>query len=248
MRRWLSGWRRRFDRGAALPPGATLTLSFDYERGFAGEDPAAADAGLSAVLELLARHAVRATFNCVARIAEVEPARIAAIAAGGHEVACHGYTHESPRDLSHDALDQMLDRCRTALASVAPPPVGFRAPQSHWTAALLDRLPRYGFRYDAEHDRADRPYALSAELIRMPVATDDWDFVRHPDEAARLRDKHVAVVDRLAERGACVALGYHPWLLADAARLAVLDAVVERARQRGVAIRPFFELLAAATL
>lgn len=242
-------WRRAIGRGGPPVPRPTLVLSFDYERGYAGEDAAQADRGLDAVCQLLAARGVRATFNCVARIGLDAPDRIAGLLAAGHEVACHGYAHESPRGLDLAAIDEMLRRSLDALGAAGARPVGFRSPQSHWNAVLLAALPRFGFRYSAEHDRAALPYRLSrsaAGLVRMPVATDDWDWVRRPTDAVGLTAKHLALVGDVARGGRrFVAIGYHPWLIgAEPARRETLERTLDAALDAGVAVVPFAALLA----
>jgi peptidoglycan/xylan/chitin deacetylase (PgdA/CDA1 family) len=46
------------------------------------------------LLEAFSRHGVYATFFTLGWIADRHPALIRAIAATGHEVACHGYEHQ----------------------------------------------------------------------------------------------------------------------------------------------------------
>ncbi len=56
--------------------------------------------GVPLILETLARHKLRATFFVVGRNVELYPDRVAAIVAGGHEIAVHGYTHTPPARLT----------------------------------------------------------------------------------------------------------------------------------------------------
>src|SRR5688572_29033483 len=46
------------------------------------------------LLELFSKRGVRATFFVLGWVAERQPALIRSIHAQGHEVACHGYSHE----------------------------------------------------------------------------------------------------------------------------------------------------------
>ncbi len=234
------------------PARPALTLSFDYERGLAGEDVRLADAGLDVVLELLARHRVRATFNCCAALAESSPHRLLAVIAAGHEVACHAYRHESPRDLNDAALECMLARCVDAMAAIGIRPLGFRSPQSHWDGRLMARLPAHGFTYSAEHDEAKRPYLMQASppLWRMPIVTDDWGYVRRPAEPQRVAARHLDLVKRLASGArpaSFVAIGFHPWLLAaDTTRVDACGRLLDAARTAGIRVCRFAEILAEA--
>lgn len=227
-----------------IPPA--LTLSFDYERGLSGDDPSLADAGLEAVLAGLARRRLRATFNCCAKLAELAPERIRGIRDAGHEVACHGYAHESPRDLSDGDLRDMLRRSIEAFGALSIRPFGFRSPQSHWDKRLMRELATAGFRYSAEHDRANRPYVITrqpAALIRFPVRTDDWDYIRNP-AAPEVVSRHTAYLRTAAAAKLPLALGYHPWVLAqDVRRVHDWEALVDLALELQVPIAPFADLL-----
>ncbi|MCK6456300.1 MAG: polysaccharide deacetylase family protein [Phycisphaerae bacterium] len=249
-KRWVRWLRQRglLRRGRSMRiEGRLLVLSFDYERGFAGEDLHAADEGLARALELLRDCGARATFNCVAKISLVAPQRIAEILAAGHEVACHGYEHESPRDLPDEALDRMLANCVEAFGQIGHRPRGFRSPRSHWDRRLLQRLAPHGFAYSAEHDAAPAPYALSfgdASLWRMPIATDDWDDVRHPGQSERVSRDHLNRLHRRFARHTYLALGYHPWLLAgNPHRVERLKAMIRQAMASGVRMCAFDDLL-----
>lgn len=227
----------------------TLTLSFDYERGLAFDDAQLADTGLDHVLKFLARHKLRATFNCVAKIAEDAPDRIRAIADGGHEVACHGYMHESPRDLDDVQLRQMLFRAREAFSKIGVTVIGFRSPRSHWDERLATELARLGFCYNAEHDKAHFPYVLVSAprtIVRMPVTTDDWGYIKYPSEPDRVPQRHYRYVKRALQETFFLGLGYHPWVLAEKPqRLREWESLVEGAVRSGMRICPFADVLPA---
>lgn len=225
---------------------AALTFSFDYERGLSGDDPTLADTGLDAVLAGLARRRVRATFNCCAKLAELAPDRIRSIAAAGHEVACHGYAHESPRDLSDADLVDMLRRSVDVFGAVSIRPIGFRSPQSHWDKRLMRELSATGFLYSAERDRASRPYVITRQpqaLIRFPIRTDDWDYIRNP-AAPEVIARHTGYLRAAAAAKLPLALGYHPWVLAqDASRLRDWESLLDLALALQVPIAPFSDLM-----
>ena len=102
--------------------GATVSLTFDnlgevadLER---GQWPADAPLGrhasvtrtLPRVLELLRSSDVRATFFVEGLNAELYPDALREIAAGGHEVAFHGWQHERWADLDPAAERDSLER------------------------------------------------------------------------------------------------------------------------------------------
>jgi polysaccharide deacetylase family protein (PEP-CTERM system associated) len=105
------------------------------------------------VLELLAKHRARATFFVLGWIAEREPALVRAIAAAGHEIACHGHAHERVTAMTPARFRDDLRRARQAIAEAAGVRVvGYRAPtfsiqsKNLWA---LEVLADEGFVYDS---------------------------------------------------------------------------------------------------
>lgn len=110
------------------------------------------------VLDLLSGHRVRATFFVLGYVARMHPDLIQRIAAEGHELALHGFSHRRIDRLTPAEFRQELERGLDALADAVGPgpsagrPLGHRAPyfsinrKSLWA---LDVLADYGFRYDA---------------------------------------------------------------------------------------------------
>ena len=105
---------------------------------------------------------VRATFFVLGWVAERYPALVRRIAAGGHEIASHGYGHRLIYDDSAEAFRADLRRAKRAIEDAAGVPVfGYRAPSYSITARslwALDILIEEGYQYDASifpihHDR-----------------------------------------------------------------------------------------------
>ena len=104
-------------------------------------------------LDLLARHAITATFFVLGWVAQRHPRIVALIRQAGHEIASHGWSHRRVYELDEASFDEEVTRANVALeAAGAPTPIGFRAPEwsindrSLWA---LDVLARRGFRYDS---------------------------------------------------------------------------------------------------
>jgi peptidoglycan-N-acetylglucosamine deacetylase len=112
------------------PPGSrSLALTFDD-----GPDPA----HTPAVLDRLRAHGVRATFFVVGGKAEAHPALVSRIAAEGHELGHHSWTHAPPQETS--ALSLLAEARRTAelLERIAGRrPSLFRPPHGKLTAGKL---------------------------------------------------------------------------------------------------------------
>lgn len=152
--------------------------------------PSRVDANTARLLDLLATRGVHATFFVLGWIAERYPAIVRSIAAAGHEIACHGYSHELIYRQSPAAFREETRRSKGILEEQAQTRVrGYRAAtwsitrQSLWA---LDILAEQGFSYDSSifpthHDlygipEAPRvPHRLSlpggASLLEFPPST-----------------------------------------------------------------------------
>jgi len=114
------------------------------------------------LLEILARTNVKATFFVLGWVAERQPTLVEAIAAAGHEVACHGYSHELIYRQSPEVFLEESRRAKKMLESIVGRPIhGYRAAsfsiieRSTWA---LDIIAELGFSYDSSifpiyHDR-----------------------------------------------------------------------------------------------
>jgi len=136
------------------------------------------------VLDVLDRHGVRGTFFVLGSAAEREPDVVRAIAARGHEIACHGWSHELVYRQAPEVFRNETRRARRFLQDLSGQRVdGYRAStfsiteRSLWALDILDEE---GFRYDSSiaplrHDRygiADAPAAphVRGALAEFPVS------------------------------------------------------------------------------
>ena len=94
----------RFLSQLSPPPveGARVALTFD-------DGPH--ETHTPAVLDVLAAHDAPAAFFVIGEHAEHAPDVLRAVAAGGHTIGCHGWTHTKFTELSPAALDEELDHC-----------------------------------------------------------------------------------------------------------------------------------------
>lgn len=244
------GWSAWFDRRARkllmrvrsrtralpVPTSPRIALMCDCEGHFAGEEGGRhAEAGLDALLSLLHRCGVTITFNIVAELCRSHPDRVQRIAAAGHEIACHGWRHERPRDLNGPQLDAMLREAQACFASLGLKASGFRSPQSAWSLALVRRLRQHGFSWSAERDRARRPYRLCPEVIRVPVLLDDWDLADRRAAAAGMIEAWRSGVARARGAGRTFAIGVHEWVVGREPELVTgLEALIREWRAEGL--------------
>jgi polysaccharide deacetylase family protein (PEP-CTERM system associated) len=141
------------------------------------------------LLEMFARHNVKATFFTLGYVAEMHPELVRQIANAGHEVACHSYHHRLIYHQTPEEFRQDVRKSKQLLEDIIGIPViGYRAPtysiteKSLWA---LDILIEEGFKYDSSifptrHDRygipdAERfPHVLhrpAGEIIEFPPST-----------------------------------------------------------------------------
>lgn len=105
------------------------------------------------VLDLFARHDVRATFFFLGWVAERFPALVRKVSAAGHELACHSYWHRAIYTLDQHEFREDTRRAKFAIEQAAGVPVfGYRAPTWSITRSCLwalDILTEEGFTYDS---------------------------------------------------------------------------------------------------
>lgn len=115
------------------------------------------------ILRLLAEERISSTFFILGWVAEREPRLVREIAEAGHEIACHGYGHVLPMQLTPDQFRDDVLRSRTLLEEISGRTViGYRAPSFSIDRERLGILGDCGFRYDSSyhpfryHDRYGR--------------------------------------------------------------------------------------------
>ena len=105
--------------------------------------------GLPRVLDLLADKDVASTFFVPAHSAAAFPDCVTRIREQGHEIALHGYCHETPigltREQEADLLDRSIEKMRSVLGSDYAPK-GYRSPAWDLSANSIDLLEERGLR------------------------------------------------------------------------------------------------------
>ncbi len=141
------------------------------------------------LLELLARHDIKATFFLVGKFASEESALARYIANSGHAVGNHSWTHPNLARTSAAKIRDELKRTRDALEQITGKPVKlFRPP--------------YGAR---------RPFVLrtARELGMTPVMwnamTNDWE----EPSAERIAERLAAKVEAVGRRGRAANIVLH---------------------------------------
>jgi peptidoglycan-N-acetylglucosamine deacetylase len=116
----------------------------DIQRGvFAGE------LGVRRLLQLFDRSGIKTTWFVPGHSIETFPDEVAAVHAGGHEIAAHGYSHENPIAMSRAQEEEVLLRSIALIEQVSGKrPRGYNAPWWEMSANTAELLLKNGFAYD----------------------------------------------------------------------------------------------------
>lgn len=142
------------------------------------------------LLDLFDEYQVKATFFILGWVAERKRELVHEIAKRGHEVACHGYSHQLVYNQTPEVFQQETVRAKSILEDIIQQPVrGYRAASYSITEKslwALDILAESGFVYDSSifpvhHDRygmpdtPEHPYYLKTpaghSIIEFPLST-----------------------------------------------------------------------------
>ena len=252
-------------------PRLTVALTFDHDSlsdGIRRNDTAVKlshaefghRVGVPRILELLERERIPSTWFVPGYTLTTFADDTAAIVAGGHELACHGWFHEDFAALGSDEQAAILDRSVEAVRAVTgAPPKGFRAPYWSVGSVTLDLVMAAGYTYDSSLMADDyRPYrvrlgdqhsvdtgsafAPESALLEVPIywTLDDWPHFE-PD-AARGRDA-MSAPSKVLEiwsgelhyayahaPGGVLTVTMHPECIGRGHRMAMLEAFIAEAK------------------
>jgi peptidoglycan-N-acetylglucosamine deacetylase len=201
--------------------------------------------GVPRILELLARHDLRATFFVPGYSAHRYPDVVRSIAEAGHEIAHHSYFHENTIGMDARTEADMIDLGLQALWDVAGVrPEGYRAPMWELTYNTPRLLAERGFRYDSSLMDSDYPYRLAVgdeagpSLIEIPAwwGLDDWEqYAYLPDltgsgvieSPAKVQEMWTLELRALHAIGAAFVLTCHPFLSGRPSRAYALEQLVD---------------------
>jgi polysaccharide deacetylase family protein (PEP-CTERM system associated) len=150
------------------------------------DQPCRVEQNIDRILELLAQGGIHATFFTLGWIAERYPQMVQRIAAGGHELASHGYAHERTGTLGPDGFFADVALAKAVLEDIAGTEVqGYRAPSFSIDDDNLwayDCLAKAGYRYSSSvypirHDHYGSPdrsrfaHMAHRHVLEVPIAT-----------------------------------------------------------------------------
>ena len=253
----------------------TVCLSFDFDgvaiwvSTFKQVTPTAlsrgefgARVGIDRILSVLKAHAVPATFFVPAHTAASFPEAVRRVVDAGHEIACHGYVHESPVSLPLAEEIDLLRKSTDALTRVAGTrPLGYRSPAWELSPNTIEVLESHGFLYDssmmADDYRVYRPrkgdqvteHQLTrggeSSIVEFPVAweLDDYPYFHFASKPLNQGLRGTADVLKVwtAEFDFChqevpdgvFTLTMHPEIIGRGPRIRMLSQLLDHMRQSG---------------
>ncbi|MFI0353288.1 polysaccharide deacetylase [Actinomadura sp. 9N407] len=207
--------------------------------------------GAPRVLRLLERFGIPASFFIPGVSALLYPEEVRDYVAAGHEIAMHGWIHESNRLLDPADERELALRAADTLENLSGTrPVGIRTPAWDFSDHTLAITRELGLLYDSSLMADDEPYELLADgeptgVVEIPVEwiRDDVPYMllEHdgmlracppPREVAGIwRDEF----DAALEEGGLFQLTMHPHIIGHRSRMAVLRELLEHIdAQQGV--------------
>lgn len=222
--------------GPDSPGSLTNVLTFDMEdwyqltgvqlRGRGMSRPDLLARQLDRLLDLLQRHACRATFFCLGCSLVDSPELVQRIADAGHEIGTHGWSHEPIHRIGLDAFKEDLLRSLDWLTQVLGRPVrGYRAPAFSVMPEQLETF--YDICFEAGLSYDSSVFPIQGRRYGIPDAPTGPTVVRQ-DGGRRLVEFPLSTVEWLGRRWPVAGGGY--WRLLPAG---LICAAVGRINREG---------------
>lgn len=172
-------------------------LRYGHAGGAVADGVYAPRRGVPRLLDLLDRHGIPGTFFGEGWNVRKYAALAREVAERGHELAAHGWMHESwdklPRDVERDLIQRATEVVAEATGAA---PRGWRAPSGLATPWTLEVLHELGYRYDSSFGDEDVPYWLgiaagrTEEIVELPWqwVLDDAAYFAYPGALRRASD------------------------------------------------------------
>ena len=146
----------------------------DISRGmFAGE------VGSLRLVKLFDRLGIKTTWFIPGHSIETFPKEMAAVAAAGHEIGIHGYTHENPIEMTREQETEVLDKSIDLVTKLSGKrPTGYVAPWWEFSNVTNELLLERGIKYDHSLMHDDHtPY-----YVRVGDSWTKIDYAKRPSE------------------------------------------------------------------
>lgn len=207
--------------------------------------------GLQRILHMLRNYKIKASFYWPAKSAQRHPYAIEWIVADGHEIGCHGFTHDWPNWLDAATEADHLDKQVEILTELSGSrPRGYISPGWEYSAQTLKLLRERGFEFSGDWLGEDIPYYVEVDdkqtdFVAIPVnwTLDDaplyWFSLFPPlsygapySAPSRVFELWSSEFDALYEEGAPFHLTLHPFLSGRGARVKTLEKLIDHILER----------------
>lgn len=206
------------------------------------------DVGIPLILDLLERRHISTTFFVPGSVAQAHSETVSDIARAGHEIACHGWLHESTDGFSRTDETALIKRSTDAITDiVGSRPVGYRAGLADVNPQTWEILHELGYLYSSNVPASLWPYRHNvpgADLVEIPLHAmmDDGPYFliqrRPPNYRQFIPPSAVAEIWReefkgIHTLGGVTVLILHPQLIGRPSRLRVLEELIDLAESLG---------------
>lgn len=218
----------------------------DFSRGQYGPHT-----GLARCLDMLETFDVKATFFVPGIVVEQYREQVEEIHRRGHELAYHGYFHESVRGISREEEEANMEKAEALLALVTGRrPAGHRGPESIIHPFTPELLAERGYLYSSSMKDCDYAYLWEKDgrvlpLVELPgdVTMDDFTYYYFTFSDPAVRSMYTnrevygnwkAEFDGLAEEGDKIfVLKLHPQMIGRASRIAMVGELIAYMKGHG---------------
>lgn len=225
--------------------GKTISFS-DYSRGLYGPNE-----GLKRCLNILQKHAVQSTFFVPGAVIEKYHDEVKSIHDHGHEIAYHGYMHETERGISREQEIEYMQKSEKLICSITgKKPVGHRGPDWITHSFTADLLVERGYLYSSTLCDCDWAYfhehgGKVIPLVELPldVLLDDFTYYYFTYSPPVVRSMYANrevfnnwkdEFDALStEKDKIFVLKLHPQLIGRGSRIARLDDFISYMQAQG---------------
>lgn len=208
--------------------------------------------GVWHILNLLNQYNIKATFFVPARTAIQYPEQVRAIDLDGHEVALHGFEHESILGaLSSDEQVAHIRRCQDVFRKIIGKEAkGFRCPSGDYNETLAFNLWDEGLMYSSSLRGDDRPYRVDfgqgeTDFIEISnkLNIDDYPqfvyqyFPELPDSQDRIAhyrtvlDNWCREFDGYYKEGLCYVIMCHPLISGTPGRVQMHEKLIKHMKE-----------------
>lgn len=218
----------------------------DFSRGQYGPHE-----GLARCLDMLDRFGIKSTFFVPGIVAEKYRDTVEGIHRRGHELACHGYRHESKRGIPRDEENFILEKSEHILSQITGKPIrGHRGPESIIHPFTPELLQERGYLYSSSMKDCDWPYLWEVNgktipVVELPndVMMDDFTYFfftfSNPANRSMYTNREVfnawkQEFDALAEEGNKIfILKLHPHMIGRGSRIRMVSDLIAHMQENG---------------